>query len=118
MLSSAQLAKKFSFTISRQRRSQSARHVLLGKTAQVFICFVVLAALPYCVPRLDRYRVLMPSGVINLLQRPSQPVAASTPVSMPGSNRAAVVVRTQVETKIEAKPGEIEDASGKALDHF
>src|SRR5438132_8434827 len=119
MLSSAQLTKKFLSTTSRQQPSkprQRVRPVLLGKTAQVLICFMVLAALPCFVPRLNRYRVLMPSSLIKPPKRPSQPTATSTPGSASDSSRAAV--HAQAETKIEAKPGEIEDASGEALNHF
>ena len=40
-------------------------HVLLNKTARALMIFVALAVLPYGIPSLNRYQVLVPSTLIN-----------------------------------------------------
>jgi lysophospholipase L1-like esterase len=82
---------------------QRARHTLCGKTAQTICCFVALAAAPYLIPGLSRWRLLLPAPSVSVLS-PAPPQAAAPPQLQ--------------QIQAQTKPGEIEDASGRALDHF
>ncbi len=42
---------------------------LPGKTAQVLFMFVLLTLVPYAIPSLGRYRVLIPDSVAGLIHR-------------------------------------------------
>ena len=121
MISSARLARKFLTSVSSRREEESRAstgRVLRGKTARALVCFIALAALPYFVPSLARYRLPMPASVLSLLERRGHSSPASTAAPAQASDRVKADDRAQAETKIEAKPGEIEDPSGKALNHF
>jgi lysophospholipase L1-like esterase len=94
-----------------------------GKTAQTLALFVVLTIIPYVVPSLRRYRVFLPAGFrparsgdhiedaggLAVLAQPAplgevlDPARASIPAS---------------GGQINPTPGQIEDPSGHALDHF
>jgi lysophospholipase L1-like esterase len=122
MISSSQLAKKIFPAASRRRERKAAGHALRGKTTHTLICFVALAALPYVVPGFSRYRVLLPASVLSLLERRDHQAMASaapsTSDAVTSTSQRAAAERAPAETEIAAKPGEIEDPSGQALDHF
>ncbi|HKP12144.1 MAG TPA: hypothetical protein VJZ91_08550, partial [Blastocatellia bacterium] len=90
------------------------RHPLAGKTARTLALFVALALLPYALPPLSRYRVLVPASLVNLISvragLASDAQAAAQEGSAPpaGEDVRASAVRA-------AKPGEIEDPTGHAL---
>jgi lysophospholipase L1-like esterase len=86
-------------------------HVLYGKTAQTLLCFIVLAILPYCIPSLSRFRVLIPASVLSLF-----PASGGTAVNAATSATPTPAI-SQATVK-QPLPGEIEDPSGQALAHF
>ncbi len=95
----------------------SPRHPLAGKTARTLLLVVGLALLPYGLPALSRYRVLVPPSLINLIGvragiASDQQLDAQDNVSQSASDE---VKPSAVRA---AKPGEIEDPSGRALDAF
>src|SRR5690242_11486397 len=119
----------------RNSNGAAAGSAIFSKTAQTLLFFVFLATLPYALPGLDRYRVLVPSPLANIFKNPNR----STQVIDPGKTEsltqqtvgnittdASTKIRTSDQVvgedltniKIEPKPGEIEDPSGKALNRF
>ena len=68
-----------------------------NKTSQTLLCFVALTLVPYFVPSFQKWRAFTPS---------------LSPTTVQASSASPL------HTIIEAKPGEIEDASGQALQHF
>ncbi|MGA9769726.1 MAG: GDSL-type esterase/lipase family protein [Blastocatellia bacterium] len=87
-------------------------HVLLNKTARALMIFVALASLPYGVPSLNRYRVLVPATLINLLRahaNESSDEAEQADSSDTADSKPTIAVQP-------ATPGKIEDPSGHALD--
>jgi lysophospholipase L1-like esterase len=97
---------------------QQTSRALLGKTARVLVCFAALAVLPYFVPGTERFRVLLPSGALGLLKLRTDRVATSQALPVQSLSQTATDNHLQPQTRIEAKPSEIEDPSGRALDHF
>jgi lysophospholipase L1-like esterase len=90
----------------------TTQHVLLGKTARTLACFVVLAILPYCIPTFSRCRLLVPGSVLSLFQHTGNTTALAAPAATPRP------VTSQAKNVQPAKPGEIEDSSGRALTRF
>ncbi|MEW6209006.1 MAG: GDSL-type esterase/lipase family protein [Acidobacteriota bacterium] len=76
-------------------------HVLLGKTARTLAILTAMAAVPYAIPELARYRALV-----------SQSQSTERDAEIDSLDITAS------ETKRSARPGEIEDPSGRALDAF
>lgn len=92
-------------------------HVLLNKTARALMIFVALAMLPYGVPSLARYRVLVPSTLIHLLRVRASEV--SSEVEQPDSPRSSGIADSKSAGAVQQiTPGKIEDPSGHALDSF
>jgi lysophospholipase L1-like esterase len=79
-------------------------HVLGGKTARTLAIIVAVASLPYFFPKLARYRVMV--------SRETQAQDSNSP------SQDSIVLADTISSTIRAKPGEIEDASGHALDSF
>src|SRR5438105_1805501 len=94
--------------------AEKSERVLLGKTAQALLCFIALAVLPYLIPGLNRYRVLVPSRALRLLRPQRDHVAASPTSPSPSASRPATEHHEQAKVKTESKPGEIEDPSGRS----
>jgi len=95
-------------------------HALFSKPARTLACFILLAALPYGVPALSRFRVLVPSSVLSLLRIQTGEAAISTGIT---SSETLIEVSaassfSSPAGEIKATPGEIEDPSGHALDGF
>lgn len=107
MISVAQFPLKL-----RRASATTTQHVLLGKTTRTLACFVVLALLPYCIPALSRYRLLVPGSVLSLFQHAGNATALAAPAATPEP------VVEQTTALQPPKPGEIEDPSGRALAHF
>ncbi len=73
-------------------------NLIRQKTTHTITCLIVFSLLPFAIPSLQRWRITMPQTIST--QSVGQTVVAITP------------------TITESRPGEIEDASGKALQHF
>lgn len=118
MISAQELTLKI-----RQTTVKTARPVWLGKTAQTLLCFVAFALLPYSVPALSRYRVLVPMSVLSLVHATDE-TAVSTVAAAPSAPvvQPALANQTSAATPPAAaqpsQPGEIEDPSGRALAQF
>ena len=99
------------------RGARLADSPLGGKTARTLLLFVALALLPYGLPAMRRYRVLVPAPIISVfgtrvgLASEVQSAAQDRPVDLAREEEKAVPVAAPV-------PGEIEDPSGHALDGF
>ena len=98
-------------TLKTESELSDGGYVLLGKTARTLMIFLMLGLLPYLVPGLGRYRILLASTLLGTIangsaQQPVTPAAKTEPES-----RA-------VQTQAEATPGEVEDRSGRALENF
>lgn len=78
--------------------------VIFSKTARTVALFSLLAALPYTMPALSRYRI------VNLQTGEASVSDLSEPQTVERAGEA--------ETKSRMIPGEIEDATGRALDNF
>lgn len=100
------------------------RHVLLGKTSRTITGLIVLALIPYLIPTLARFRAPIPSNLANLVlgrlaARVTGPASITESVADTG---ATDVEREAVDEianpRIRVRPGEIEDPSQHALDHF
>jgi lysophospholipase L1-like esterase len=90
------------------------KRALPSKTAQALIMFVALTLAPYAIPRLTRYRVPMPGGLIRTLHLRASAEDALTDTQLAketGSNDDS-----QNKSAIQIVAGEIEDPSGRALD--
>jgi lysophospholipase L1-like esterase len=92
------------------KESQKSDRVIFSKTSRTLLCFILLVALPYVLPGLSRFRVLP---------------AFNHPTSKTEPQETGSLVETVSEIatsagilKLETKPGEIEDPSGKALHGF
>ncbi len=107
MISAQQLTLKL-----RPANATTTQHVLLGKTACTLACFAALTVLPYCFPTLSRYRLLVPGSVLSLFQHTGNTTSMAAPAATPEP------VVNQATTVQPARPGEIEDPSGRALAHF
>jgi lysophospholipase L1-like esterase len=93
-------------------------HVLLGKTGQTIIILITLASLPYVFGGLGRYRVVSPSRLWKILKIPSGSAAELSSEETESIEDESSVDSQSASVNVEAKPGEIEDMSGKAMDHF
>jgi lysophospholipase L1-like esterase len=98
-------------------KSFSPRHPLVSKTARTLMLLVGLALLPYSLPALSRYRVLIPPSLVNVLGVRAGIASEAEPIAQDGAPQPAndEVKASAVQA---AKPGEIEDPSGRALDAF
>lgn len=74
--------------------------LLRQKTTYTLACLLALSLLPFVVPSLQRWRITLPQTAITQSIAQAQTAASSTP------------------TIPELRPGEIEDVSGQALQHF
>ena len=87
--------------------------VILGKTARTVALFALLAALPYTTAALSRYRIVRLPAMPDLFKPRTGEASASAALDMQTTDRAdAVGVKPRIT------PGEIEDATGHALDNF
>ncbi|HJZ68605.1 MAG TPA: GDSL-type esterase/lipase family protein [Blastocatellia bacterium] len=86
-----------------------------NKTAQALIVFVGLTLVPYAIPSLDRYRVLVPRGIASLINLRSGEPVTETRTEI-GQETTSLSSSPVVPTRV--MPGEIEDPSGHALDTF
>ena len=68
------------------------------KTTQTLVCLIALSLLPFALPSLQKWRIALPQSANS--QPTVQTISPTTPAMA------------------ESHPGEIEDASGKALQHF
>lgn len=75
---------------------------LYNKTTQTMGCLLLLASLPYVVPGWQQWRVALPNKAGQL----------------PAVQAAQSQTETPMAAVVSSKPGDIEDASGKALQHF
>ena len=66
----------------------------LHKTTNTIACLIAFSLLPFVVPSLQRWRMTMPQSAIIPTEVLTVPIT------------------------VESRPGEIEDASGQALQHF
>src|SRR5690349_9795156 len=82
------------------------------KTSQVVVAFVALAIVPYVIPSLERYRVMIPKKLTKLLGVGADRSAAAASIE---STSAKVNDAPSFQT---TTPGEIEDASGHSLNAF
>ncbi|MBL8206979.1 MAG: hypothetical protein JNM09_22290 [Blastocatellia bacterium] len=73
-------------------------HLLRQKTTHTFACLMTLSLLPFVIPSLQRWRITLPQAAST--QAPAQATVSTSPMIT------------------ESGPGEIEDASGKALQPF
>jgi lysophospholipase L1-like esterase len=86
--------------------SNENRNALTGKTARTLAFLIAIAAVPYAVPNLARYRPLI------LTQAQSKEAAQRDAEQIDSVDIKAM------ESKRTAQPGEIEDPTGHALDSF
>jgi lysophospholipase L1-like esterase len=91
------------------RRKENER-VIFNKTSRALLGFVMLVALPYALPGLQRFRLLpaLTPGATKTLEQ-------ETPQQLEGVTESASDAKV---LNVEVKPREIEDPSGKALDSF
>src|SRR5689334_4708718 len=92
------------------KESRKNDHVIFAKTSRTIFCFVLLVSLPYVLPGLHRFRLL---PVLNHSTSQTASLEASTQIE-----NVSEIVTTSGTLKLETKPGEIEDPSGKALGNF
>jgi lysophospholipase L1-like esterase len=92
------------------KESRKNDRVIFSKTSQTIFCFVLLVALPYAIPSLSRFR-LLPGLSHNASNAEAQEVSAQI-------ENINEIATTSGGVKLETKPGEIEDPSGKALRNF
>jgi lysophospholipase L1-like esterase len=125
MTTSNQITRTVFLIASQYRMKKSVSETdrtILGKTAQTLFLFVVLAALPYLIPGLERYRVLIPSTLISIFRRPAEMPSESAPSTIAQSAQPQTEIINQIESDKQAVeesvPGQIEDPSGHALDKF
>lgn len=83
--------------------------VIFSKTARTVALFALLAVLPYTMPALSRYRIVQLPAVPDLFK----PQTGEAKVSDETTDRADAI-----DVKPRTMPGEIEDATGHALDNF
>jgi len=95
------------------------RYPLAGKTARTLMLFVALALLPYGLPGLSRYRVLVPNALINLIGVRAG-LASDAPLAAQDGSPQPAQANDEVKASAvrAARPGEIEDPSGRALNAF
>src|SRR5262249_50097645 len=103
-------------------KGRSTRNTVSSKTGQTLALFIALTMIPYLVPGLRRYRVFLPAirGTLTGDQtegRNQFPRPATEALAGP-SGQGSAAIAAQVAGQITRTPGEIEDPSGHALDHF
>src|SRR5438552_15716867 len=82
MTTSNQITKTGFLIATHYRLRRSAvglNRAITGKTAQTLALFMALALLPFLIPGMERYRVLLPDKILSLL-KPS-PTPASIAIS-------------------------------------
>src|SRR2546423_12711004 len=91
-------------------RSKENDRIMFNKTARTLLCFVLLVALPYGLPGLNRYR-LLPSIKFAVTRNPDQEaiLQIENHEEINGNSKAL---------KLVARPGEIEDPLCTALEKF
>jgi lysophospholipase L1-like esterase len=89
------------------QESLENERVIFSKTSRTLLCFVLLVALPYALPGLSRFRLLP-------VMKSAAPNSDSQQAGAQAENLNEIAVDSGL-LKLEAKPGEIEDPSGKAL---
>src|SRR5262252_9208146 len=104
------------FTMKARANLGSNRRAITGKTARVLICAVCLAATPYFVPGLERFRSAARSSLTGLLNIRGG-VTTTSAVEAPNAETIEPA-RSQQSSQIhtasgyaQATPGEIEDPS-------
>jgi lysophospholipase L1-like esterase len=116
------MADKKDTNAKEQSDNSAYRHTLLGKPSRTLCYFILLALLPYFIPGLTRYRLLIPAKLVEFVKSRSinQPIAnaATGQNSNNSSNDDSASANVQVNLPPGFQPGEIEDASGHALDNF
>jgi lysophospholipase L1-like esterase len=112
------------FTMKASANLSSNRRAVTGKTARTLICVVCLAGTPYVVPGLARFRSAARSSLSGLLEirghaEPSVTagIADAGMIALAPSSGNSATLQGQ-SGNIQVTPGEIEDPSGHALDHF
>jgi len=113
MISAQELSLKL-----RTATATTTPHVLQNKTAQTLLCFVAFALLPYCIPTLNRYRVLVPTSVLSLVHSSAEATVSAAPAITPTPAVAQTTVPQPAQPPSHIRAGEIEDPSGRALAHF
>jgi len=81
------------------------------------VLFTALALLPYALPMLSRYRVLLPAPLLRVIGVRAGRIS-DTPAVAPESLPQPANDEVKPSAVRAAKPGEIEDPSGRALDAF
>lgn len=90
--------------------------MLTNKTSQTFLLFIVLSIAPYFIPGLQKLSVLAPAKFFIAARQLITPASAQTITA--SSSQAASNAGKPVVAIASTKPGEIEDPSGQALQHF
>ncbi len=107
MLASEKLLQSINAHRLPARNHSLLSHPLFSKPSRTILCFVALAMTLYLLPGLQRWRLLLPANAVSVLSK-------SSPPTIPSS----VVQQSDAVAPAEARPGEIEDPSGKAMNHF
>jgi lysophospholipase L1-like esterase len=115
-----QLARLKTGSLDREPRGRMGA---AGKTGQTLAVFVILALIPYLVPGLRRYRVFLPAGLP--AERSGDQVPGANPFDQVAETGAPGTVSDTSRAsgplnpgRPSITPGQIEDPSGHALDHF
>src|SRR5262245_44433894 len=107
----------FPLTVKPNARLRLNQRAITGKTGRVLVCAVCLAATPYFVPGLERFRTAARSSLTGLLNIRG---GVTTTGEAEAPNAEAIEpARSQESSQIhtasgyaQAIPGEIEDPSG------
>ncbi len=107
MLASEKLLHSVNAQVLPATTDQSRRrHPLFSKPARTILCFAVMAVMPYLIPRLHHWRLLPPVRTASVLS------------PGPAQATAAPARQAPIGAPADTSPGEVEDPSGRALDHF
>lgn len=107
MLASERLVQSVDHHRAATAKRHPLRHPLFSKTSRTILYCALLAALPYVIPVLHRWRLLLPANAVSSSSQPVQGVT-EVPATQP----------SQTTLPAESKPGEIEDTSGRAMGYF
>jgi lysophospholipase L1-like esterase len=104
-----------------KRSSIELNRTLFDKTARTLLLFTLLSVLPYLIPGMERYRILIPAKTLALFKAPDPQISQRSLITesqnrVESDNASSKEVETEVE--VETEPGEIEDPSGHALNNF
>lgn len=88
----------------------------MKKTALTLFLFTFLATIPYFIPGLEQWRVLVPSPIAKKLHLKGAPGSDTT--SGDQEDHLPPVKIPKISGQAELTPGEIEDPSGQAMDAF